>query len=60
MTRAKRALFLSHATRRNLFGSNHTLPISPFLLDIKEELIKRGEAEKRMMRPRESQLSLFR
>jgi DNA helicase-2/ATP-dependent DNA helicase PcrA len=60
MTRAKRDLFLSHVTRRNLFGSNLRLPISPFLLDIKDELIERGEAERGMKRPRDSQLSLFR
>ncbi|RLB32003.1 MAG: DNA helicase UvrD [Deltaproteobacteria bacterium] len=60
MTRAKRALFLSHATRRNLFGSNLRLPVSPFLLGIKDELIEKGEAEKGMRRPRDSQLSLFR
>ncbi len=60
MTRAKSALFLSHAKRRNLFGSNLSLPISPFLLDIKDELVKRGEAEKGRKKPRDSQLSLFR
>jgi DNA helicase-2/ATP-dependent DNA helicase PcrA len=60
MTRAKKALFLSHARNRNLFGMNLSLPISPFLAEIKDELIKRGAAEKRMKKPRDSQLSLFR
>jgi superfamily I DNA/RNA helicase len=60
LTRAKKALFLSHATSRNLFGMNLSLPISPFLAEIKDELIKRGAAEKRMKKPQDSQLSLFR
>jgi len=60
MTRAKKALFLSHAKTRNLFGMNLSLPISPFLLDIKDELIERGEAERGRKKPRHSQLSLFR
>lgn len=59
MTRAKKGLFLSHATTRNLFGMNRSLPISPFLVEIKEELIKRGEAENKRKRPRDNQLSLF-
>jgi superfamily I DNA/RNA helicase len=46
MTRAKRSLFLSHAKKRNLFGNWLNLPVSPFLNNIKEELIKRGRAEK--------------
>jgi DNA helicase-2/ATP-dependent DNA helicase PcrA len=60
MTRAKKALFLSHAKVRNLFGSNLSRSISPFLLDIKDELIERGEAAKGRRKPRDSQLSLFR
>ena len=60
MTRAKKALFLCHARSRNLFGSNLSLPISPFLLDIRGELIKRGEADKGRKKSRDSQFSLFR
>ena len=59
MTRAKRALFLSHAKKRNLFGNSLHLPISPFLNNIKEELIKRGRAEKGKKKVRNKQLSLF-
>ena len=59
MTRAKRALFLSHAKTRNLFGSSLSLPISPFLSDIKDELVKRGKVEKGRKRVRDNQLSLF-
>ena len=59
MTRAKRALFLSHAKTRNLFGSSLSLPISPFLSDIKDELVKRGKVEKGKKRVRDNQLSLF-
>jgi len=60
MTRAKKALFLSHARSRNLFGMNLSLPISPFLVEINDELIKRGATEKRMKKSQDSQLSLFR
>ena len=59
MTRAKRALFLSHAKKRNLFGNSLHLPISPFLNNIKEELIKKGRAEKGKKKVRNKQLSLF-
>ena len=59
MTRAKRALFLSHAKKRNLFGNWLNLPISPFLNNIKEELIKRGKLEKGKKKVKDKQLSLF-
>jgi DNA helicase-2/ATP-dependent DNA helicase PcrA len=60
MTRAKKALFLSYAKSRNLFGMNLSLPISPFLVEINDGLIKRGAAEKRVKRTQGGQLSLFR
>jgi len=60
MTRAKKAIFLSHTKNRNLFDMNLCLAISPFLVEIKDELIKRGAVEKRMKKPQDSQLSLFR
>jgi len=60
MTRAKNALFLSYAKTRNLFGMNLSLPISPFVLDIKDELVKKKAAEKGKRKPKEGQLSLFR
>jgi len=59
MTRARKALFLSHARTRNLFGMNQNLPISPFLAEINDRLIERGEAEKGRKKPHDSQLSLF-
>ncbi|MFW6147874.1 MAG: UvrD-helicase domain-containing protein [Thermodesulfobacteriota bacterium] len=59
MTRAKKGLFLSHANRRNLLGMNLRLPISPFLQEIKHELIKRGEEEEKKKKPKNNQLSLF-
>jgi len=59
MTRAKRMLFLSHAKKRNLYGRVFTLPISPFLGSIKEELIKRGELKKGKKKAKDKQLSLF-
>ncbi|OQY17405.1 MAG: hypothetical protein B6I32_00890 [Desulfobacterium sp. 4572_20] len=59
MTRAKQTLFLSHAKKRNLFGNSFHLPISPFLKNIKEELIKRGRAEKGKKKKQDKQLSLF-
>ncbi len=59
MTRAKRALFLSHAKRRNLYGNSFYLPISPFLSNIKEGLLKRGELEKGKKKAWNKQLSLF-
>jgi uncharacterized protein (TIGR00375 family) len=60
MTRARKGLFLSYAKGRNLFGTNLSLPVSPFLLQIQDELIKRGEMEDKRKKPRDNQLSLFR
>jgi uncharacterized protein (TIGR00375 family) len=40
MTRARKYLFLSHATRRRLFGREHRLPRSPFLDPIEEGLLE--------------------
>jgi superfamily I DNA/RNA helicase len=45
MTRAKRHLFLTHAGRRTLFGRALSLPRSPFLDAIEEELVERGESK---------------
>ncbi|MBE9593968.1 MAG: ATP-binding domain-containing protein, partial [Proteobacteria bacterium] len=59
MTRAKRSLFLSHAKKRSLYGNPLHLPISPFLKNIKEELIKRGKLEKGKKKKQDKQLSLF-
>jgi superfamily I DNA/RNA helicase len=59
MTRAKRSLFLSHAKKRSLYGNPLHLPVSPFLKNIKEELIKRGKLEKGKKKKQDKQLSLF-
>jgi len=59
MTRAKRMLFLSHAKKRNLFGTSFHLPISPFLNNITEELLTRGRVETGKKKVRNKQLSLF-
>ncbi|MBW1714607.1 MAG: UvrD-helicase domain-containing protein [Deltaproteobacteria bacterium] len=59
MTRAKRMLFLSHAKKRNLYGRAFALHISPFLGNIKEELIKRGELKKGKRKAKDRQLPLF-
>ena len=40
MTRAKRHLYLSHATRRRLFGREYRLPRSGFLDPIEEHLLE--------------------
>jgi len=59
MTRAKKKLFLTHARKRNLFGRQLNLPISPFLDSIREELVKRGKARNGKGKIRDKQLSLF-
>ena len=59
MTRAKRALFLSHAKKRNLYGSWLNLPVSPFLGDIEEELFKKEKLTKGKKKAKDKQLSLF-
>ena len=59
MTRAKRTLFLSHAKKRNLFGNSYHLPASPFLNNIKDELVRKGRVEKGEKKVRKKQLSLF-
>ncbi|MBN1226402.1 MAG: ATP-dependent helicase, partial [Deltaproteobacteria bacterium] len=59
MTRAKAALFLSHADKRRLYNRYFELTQSPFLHSIKEELIERGEKKIRRRGLRDRQLSLF-
>jgi superfamily I DNA/RNA helicase len=60
MTRAKRHLFLSHADKRILYGRELSLPRSPFLDAIEEELVERGTSEyKRRTRKKDSQMDLF-
>lgn len=59
MTRAETALFLSYAGKRRLYSRYFTLPQSPFLYSIKEELIERGEKKVGARTLRNRQLSLF-
>jgi superfamily I DNA/RNA helicase len=59
MTRAKKRLFLSFAKQRNVYGRRLTLSVSPFLEDIREELLKKDKAVKRKARPKDKQMSLF-
>jgi ATP-dependent DNA helicase UvrD/PcrA len=58
MTRAKEALFLSHAAKRQIYGETLDQCVSPFLTDIEESL----RAESKPGTPRkkkQSQLGLF-
>ena len=59
MTRAKKMLFLSHAKKRNLFGRSFSLPISPFLMSIKEDLVKKARTQIGEKKVKDRQLSLF-
>ena len=59
MTRAKKALFLSFAGKRRLYNRYFNLPQSPFLSNIKEGLIERGERKVREKGMKGRQLSLF-
>jgi len=61
MTRAKGWLFLSHARKRRWRGKVRELPPSPFLQQIQEELLERGQRTSRR-KPKQSQdnqLQLF-
>ncbi len=60
LTRAKERLFLTWAKRRRLFGQVHRLGISPFVLNIHEDLIQyQVKKDKRPERDGQVQLSLF-
>ena len=60
MTRARQALFLSHAQRRFLFGRELRLERSIFLDSIAEELVERERIEHgRKAKGKEGQLDLF-
>jgi len=63
MTRAKRYLFLSHATKRRLFGREYRLARSPFLDPIEEGLLElQSAAPRRQASPASEthgQLDLF-
>lgn len=60
MTRAKERLYLSHAQKRFWLGSTKNLPISPFLVKIKDDLLKLSKFDKKYEEKDNSeQLSLF-
>lgn len=60
MTRAKERLYLSHAQKRFWLGSTKNLSISPFLVKIKDDLLKLSKFEKKYEEKDNSeQLSLF-
>ena len=62
MTRAKEALFLTHARRRHLFGQWLTNPPSPYLNDIERQLKEYDPARplrRRKDKPESGQLEFF-
>lgn len=60
MTRAKERLFLTHAIKRKWLGVYKNLTISPFLVKIKEDLLKLSKFDKKFVEKDNSeQLSLF-
>lgn len=60
MTRAKERLYLSHAQKRFWLGSTKNLSISPFLVKIKDDLLKLSKFEKKYEeKDKSEQLSLF-
>lgn len=62
MTRAKEALFLTHARRRRLFGQSMSNPPSPYLYDIEHQLKEYDPAQplrRRKDKPESTQLEFF-
>lgn len=60
MTRAEKRLFLSHAIKRKWLGTYRNLEISPFLKQIKDDLLKLSKFEReRKEKENANQLSLF-
>lgn len=60
MTRAEKRLFLSHAIKRKWLGTYRNLEISPFLKQIKDDLLKLSKFEReRKEIENANQLSLF-
>jgi hypothetical protein len=59
MTRAKDRLFLTRAAQRSWRGGLRTLPPSPFLCDIGEELMVRHTTPARKERREAVQYTLF-
>jgi len=59
MTRAKKYLFLTHASRRLLNGREYRLEKSPFLDNIEKELVKQSKSGKKKEKDDATQLNLF-
>jgi superfamily I DNA/RNA helicase len=61
ITRARQRLILSHVRERLWRGKVREMPVSPFLEQIKEELLERAQATARRRKkgPKETQLQLF-
>lgn len=60
MTRAKERLFLTHTEKRKWLGTYKNLPISPFLVKIKNDLLSLSKFDKKYEEKDNSeQLSLF-
>lgn len=59
MTRAEKRLFLSHAIKRKWLGTYRNLEISPFLKQIKDDLLKLSKFERRTQRKRKCQSTEF-
>lgn len=60
MTRAEKRLFLSYAIKRKWLGTYRNLEISPFLKQIKDDLLKLSKFEReRKEKENANQLSLF-
>jgi superfamily I DNA/RNA helicase len=61
MTRAKQVLYLTYARRRSLYGKSLGLPLCSFVMNIKEELLKKERQRYKRGKKSEDdkQLSLF-
>ncbi|MBN2280037.1 MAG: UvrD-helicase domain-containing protein [Candidatus Marinimicrobia bacterium] len=59
MTRSKKYLYLTHAKKRKIRGMTYTLSISPFLKNIKQELLKQEKSKYKKKINRDNQLELF-
>jgi len=59
MTRARKALYLTSARRRMIFGRMEDRAPSPFLAEIKEELRERLAQPKLKAKPKGRQMDLF-
>jgi len=60
MTRARENLFVCYCRRRRIFGQDHLRRLSPFMADIRPELVDRRQAEMKPKKPKgPEQLGLF-